>query len=207
PRVLLTSPRVGEVAPAPVAPKPKGLGLTSRRCGRPILRQRECPYCDVGTSDDPLPEEPETAPEPTFPRQEAAVPVATIPPLSLELDEPAFVPRQQEEEDDEPDPYETADKDKPRWPKCRKEVEFGAVLCASCGFNLRTRKKAKRRYSPIARQWETDMTLTNRLTWLGGFWAVHLLVTLAAWAQGNLVSAIIAWFPLTFIVAFVLGTY
>jgi hypothetical protein len=86
-------------------------------------------------------------------------------------------------------------------------MEFGAVLCASCGFNLKTRKKAKRRYAPIAREWETDMTLMNRLTWLGGFWAVHLLVTIASWTQGNLVSAIVAWFPLTFIVAFVLGTY
>src|SRR5436305_2041443 len=93
----------------------------------------QCPGCgvicqvpagDVDRSEEPLPQEPETAPEPTFPRQDAAgVPVVAVPPLSLELDEPAFVPREQEEDDEEPDPYDMVDKDKPRCPKCRKDME------------------------------------------------------------------------------------
>src|SRR5205807_429237 len=122
------APPVAEAAPEPEVRRPKGVTVTCRRCGRLIARQRECPYCDVGSSEDPLPEEPETAPEPTFPRHEAAVPVVAVPPLSLELEEPAFVPREQEEEDEEPDPYGMVDKDKPRCPKCRKDMEFGAVL-------------------------------------------------------------------------------
>jgi hypothetical protein len=193
--------------PEPPPRKPAARTFACRRCGRQVERQRECPVCDAEGRDEPLPLEPETAPEPTFPPSSA--PVANVAPLSLELDEEPteWVPGVQEEEDEDPDPYHLADKDKPRCPKCRKDMEFGAVACTSCGFNLRTRRKARRTYAPIAREWETDMTLMTRLAVMGGFWALHLLLMLGALIGGDVWPVIVSWFPLTIILAFVLGTY
>jgi hypothetical protein len=125
---------------------------------------------------------------------------------SLELDEsePMGVV---EEDDDEPDPYMMADRDVPRCPKCHKDMTVGAVVCVSCGFNLRTRKKAKRSYQPIARSWESDMSLTTRLFWLGAFQAFHAVLTGSALMSGNGWPFMVAWAPMTAILCFVLGTY
>lgn len=196
-------------APEPEMKKPRVQTVPCRRCGRQILRQRECPLCDVQRSDEPLPLEPDEPPEPTFPTPPESRTDDVVAPISMELDDPPeeWVPPTPVEDDDEPAPYETLDKDKPRCPKCRKDMEFGAVLCASCGFDLRTRRKAKRRYDPIDRAWETDLSLGTRLMILGGVCAFHGLITVGTMLGGGLLSAVVSWFPLMFILTFVLGTY
>jgi hypothetical protein len=83
----------------------------------------------------------------------------------------------------------------------------GATVCLHCGFDVRKRRKAKRRYQPMALEWESDMPLSTRLVILGCFWGFHLLVAIGAWFGGHLASAVVAWFPLTLIVCFVVGTY
>jgi hypothetical protein len=100
-----------------------------------------------------------------------------------------------------------ADRDLPRCPNCRKDMVEGAVVCTSCGFNVRTRKKASRSYEPLARSWETDLPLAKRLTWLGGFQAFHLFLTVCAAVGGIATPFLVAWLPLTAILCFVLGTY
>jgi hypothetical protein len=49
-------------------------------------------------------------------------------------------------EDDDPNPYRLVDVSlAPRCPDCANEIEEGQVICLHCGYNLRTREKAKTR--------------------------------------------------------------
>jgi hypothetical protein len=205
--------------PAEPVPKPSEEPFTCRRCGGKVRRQRECPVC--GEQDDsPLPLEPieETSrPEPTWraegeeflpPDPDTVPPVPVgLTPHSLELDEPQPLALAPSEEEEETTPYEPVDHDLPRCPRCRKDMPVGAVLCASCGFNLRTRKKATRTYEPIARTWDTNITLTIRLVCLGTAMGFHLLLTGLAAIGGNATPFLLAGVPLTAILCFVLGTF
>jgi hypothetical protein len=188
-------PREEEPSAEPAVRKPAGLLFTCRRCGRMVRRQRECPACD-GVPEEPLPLSAE-------PKADAAVGVL---PHSLELEDP--VPASADEDEDA-SPYLLADKELPTCPKCRKEMQHGAVVCTSCGFNLRTRKKASRSYEPIARSWDTDMTLQTRLMWLGLGWVAHVFIATLAWLAD--ISGpwpfVITWPLLTAVLCFVLGTW
>jgi hypothetical protein len=84
----------------------------------------------------------------------------------------------------------------------------GAVLCTSCGFNLKTRKKAGRTYETLARSWETDMSRVTRLTWLAGLQAFHLvLLFMSVVGGGDWWGFVMAWPFLASMLCFVLGTY
>jgi hypothetical protein len=51
-----------------------------------------------------------------------------------------------DDEEDDPNPYILQDVSlAPRCPDCANEVEEGQVICLHCGYNLRTREKAKTR--------------------------------------------------------------
>src|SRR5579885_261050 len=51
-----------------------------------------------------------------------------------------------DDEDDDPNPYILQDMSlAPRCPDCANEVDEGQVICLHCGYNLRTREKAKTR--------------------------------------------------------------
>jgi hypothetical protein len=166
-----------------------------RRCGRMIRRQRECPSCDRVPDDGSLPVDP------------AKRPPVGVAPHSLELDEPdAPVARGDEDEDDSP--YLVAGGMMPRCPKCHKDMARGTVLCLSCGFNLKTRKKAGRNYEPLARSWVTDMSLRTRLIWLAAAQGVHFTLMLMSIAGGfGWWHFVVAWPLLMSMLAFVLGTY
>ena len=189
-------------SPTTPAPGPPETRFTCRRCGNPVRRQRECPVCGI-ESDAPLSPDPDQAPPPAPP----PAPVVGLAPGSLELDEEEPAMLQPAEDEDEPSPYLLADKDLPRCPRCRKDMPQGAVLCASCGFNLRTRKKAKRSYEPIARYWETNLSLQTRLICLAAYQGVHLLLTIGAGLGGHATPFLASWVPFTIMLAFVLGTY
>ena len=187
----------------PVAPErtPEAKLFACRRCGQLVRRQRECPVCDA-EGEGILPAEPEAARPAT-----ASAAVVGLAPHSLELDEPA-APGAAAEDEEEPSPYLLAGPALPRCPKCHRDLPaLGAVVCVACGFNLRTRKKASRSYDPIARSWVSEMSLANRLMWVGAFQGFHLLLTIGAGLNGHVTPFLVAWVPLTAIVCFVLGTY
>jgi hypothetical protein len=186
PVLLEEAPRQEEPPEAIPVRKPQEMLFPCRRCGRLIRKQRECPSCD-GFPEGPLPEAPPGAG-----------------PLSLELDEPS---RAGEEED--ATPYLLADKELPRCPKCHKEMAVGAVICTSCGFNLKTRKKVTRSYEPISRSWDTDMTLPVRLGWLAAGQGVHFFLMGVAMLSDicGATPFLVAWPLLTGVLCFVLGTY
>ena len=181
-------------AAPPTKSKPVDERVNCRRCGRLIARQRECPSCDVEV------EEPLSA-EPSAPRTTSATP------LSFSMDDVEPMAMALEDEEDEA-PYLLADKDIPLCPKCRKPMTIGAVLCTSCGFDTKTCKKSKRSYEPIARSWETNQTMQQRLLWFGVAQGVHwtlaiftLLAGFSAW------PFVVAWPLMAGMLVFILGTY
>lgn len=170
-----------------------------RRCGRLITRQRECPSCDKG-GDEPLREEP----TPVAPGRKSD---GT---LALGLDDTEDSPRVKKQPADEEDdsPYFLADKDLPICPECRKQMVMDAVVCAKCGFDTRTRKKAKRTYQPMDLSWESDMTMLQRLKWLGLAQVIHIGLGVVSLAVGlGIWPFIVAWPLLVGLLVFVLGTY
>ncbi len=170
--------------------KPVDDRVHCRRCGRLVVRQRECPSCDEveETPSDELRAE----------RTKSSAPLS----LSLEDAEPLDMVEEEES------PYLLADKDIPLCRKCRKPMEIGAVLCTACGFDTKKRKKAKRTYEPIARSWETNLTMKQRLMWLGIAQGVHWSLAIVGMLGG--ISAwpfFVAWPLLTGMLVFILGTY
>jgi hypothetical protein len=180
-------PTAPKAAPAPKT-KPADERVKCRRCGRLIARQRECPSCDEIEEN---------------PSEELAKATG---PLSMSLDDVPMVAEEDDEEDESP--YLLADKDIPLCPKCRKPMAIDAVLCTACGFDTKTRKRAKRTYEPIARVWETGQTMQQRLMWLGLAQGVHW--TLAIFALLGGVSAwpwVVSWPFMTGMLAFIVGTF
>jgi hypothetical protein len=165
-----------------------------RRCGQLIRRQRECPRCDAEPGGV-LPVEPDEKPKD----------VLGLAPHSMELDGPGPLSLASEQEEDE-SPYQISGQ-MPTCPKCKKDMEKGAVICLSCGFDLRKRKKVARSYEPIARSWETEMPLKTRLMWMAAFQAFHAFLTIGALLGGFGWAFFIAWFPFTGLLCFILGTY
>src|SRR5919108_614621 len=53
-------------------------------------------------------------------------------------------------------------------------VPAGAVVCVSCGFHLRKRKKLVKEYQPIRRRWETNYPLRPRLALFLVLWSLTL---------------------------------
>ena len=187
-----------EPAPAPrAAPatkaKPADERVKCRRCGRLVVRQRECPSCDAEVEE-------KLSAEPAATRT-----TGTVPLLSLDDVEPLALSNEDEEDES---PYLMADKDIPLCPKCRKPMEIGSVLCAACGFDTKTRKKAKRTYEPIARSWETNQTLGQRLKWFGVAEGVHWTMAVVAVLGGwEVWPWFVGWPLLTGMLVFILGTY
>ncbi len=202
PAPLEVAAPAAEVSTNPVVPvrKPAEQLFPCRRCGQLVRRQRECPVCDAA-GEALLPVDPEEGPRP----EQTPAPLRGLAAPSLELDEPEPAPAAPEEEG--PDPYLMADRDLPHCPRCRKEMAVGGVVCTSCGFNRETRKKAVRTYQPLARSWESDMTLRTRLGWMAAFQGFHLILTCMASLQSFAWPFLVAWLPLTLILCFVLGTF
>jgi hypothetical protein len=65
-----------------------------------------------------------------------------------------------DEDDDDPNPYRLVDVSlAPRCPDCANEIDEGQVVCLHCGYNLRTREKAKTRKV-------YDLTFGQHFLWL-----------------------------------------
>jgi hypothetical protein len=180
--------------PEPVTRKPHEMLFPCRRCGRMIRRQRECPHCDG-------------APEDLGAVPQTPVPVG-LAPHSLELGG-ADAPSGAMDPDEDDSPYVLADKEIPSCPKCHKDMAPGAVLCTACGFNQRTRKKAKQTFEPLARTWTTDLTFPQRLLGLAGFQAIHILLAslMAIVFDKGIAPFFVTWPLMAALACFVLGTY
>jgi hypothetical protein len=192
------SPRRAE--PEEQAPRPKEpeLPFLCRRCRRKVRRQGECPACDAEAATPLDLDGPAEPPRPEF--GEGSAPAA----LALELDRPAR-PGDEEEDDS---PYSYSGKDERPCPRCRRLLAPGTVVCVSCGFDRRTRKRLTKEFEPLARSWETNMPLRQRLTLFAvGQGAVLLVGLLAALRGAPLAGFLGAWAFFGLLLAFLLGTF
>jgi hypothetical protein len=191
---LPEAPREERGDPEPVVRRPREILFPCRRCGRMIRRQRECPHCDGAPE--------ELGPVPLTP------PPVGLSPHSMELGE-ADSPHTSAIDDEDDSPYLLSDKELPTCPKCQKDMVPGAVLCTSCGFNLRTRKKAKKTYEPIARSWVTDLTMPQRLMGLAAFQGLHIILAGMSHIafETGVAPFFVTWPLMAALALFVLGTY
>jgi DNA-directed RNA polymerase subunit RPC12/RpoP len=122
-RILIICPECGKQVKAPE----KVLGKKVR-----------CKYCRASfvASDSGGKTPPSKSAKPTGKGAKSPADKKTNKPARLRLDD----------EEDDPNPYILQDVSlAPRCPDCANEVEEGQVICLHCGYNLRTREKAKTR--------------------------------------------------------------
>jgi hypothetical protein len=159
-------------------------------CGRKVEGVTgRCGYCSGRRADAPKPLRPKKA------KAAAAEP-------NLSLDDP------DDDEWGDVNPYDVAAGVPTPCPKCRKDMAPDDVVCVSCGFNRRTRKKHKKEYQPIDRSWETDWSLhTRALAFLviqGGSSFLGVL----SWLLGaDLTGFALSWALSGAMLAFLLGSY
>jgi ribosomal protein L32 len=176
-----------EPPPVNTVAKKQELLFKCRRCGRKIRAQRECPVCDAAS--------------------EEAVAVGGVIAMELE-DEPVRAPSDADFEADVT-PYLFAEKDLPKCPKCKKEMPRDAVLCTSCGFDLQRRKKVVRTYESIHRVWETDLSMQERLMYVGAMQVFHWIVAALTitFMGGTATPFLVGWPVVIALSCWVLGTY
>ncbi len=160
-------------------------------CGRKVDGVTgRCGYCSGRRTD---------APKPLHPKKANA---ASAEPR-LSLDDP--------DDDDEwgdGNPYEVAGGLPSPCHNCSREMAPESVVCVSCGYNRRTRKKVKKEYQPIARSWETDWPLRTRvLTFLVIQGGSSFLGVLSAIFGASLNDFALSWFLSGLMLAFLLGSY
>jgi hypothetical protein len=159
-------------------------------CGRKVDGVTgRCGYCSGRRAD---------APKPLRPKKAAAAPAEP----RLSLDDP------DDDEWGDGNPYEVTGGLPSPCPNCSREMAPESVVCVSCGFNRRTRKKIKKEYQPIARSWETDWSLRTRiLAFLVIQGGSSFLGVLSAFLGADLKDFALSWFLSGFMLAFLLGSY
>jgi hypothetical protein len=180
-------PPVRDVAPKE-RPKPETKPAVERqfncrRCGQLVRRQGECPSCDA----DKLP-------------AKQADPV-----LWLSVDAPV----DKDEDDEDSSPYLVEGADEVKCPECSMMLPPGSVLCVRCGFHLTKRKKVVKSYQPLARQWETNYSLSARRIVFGSCEALALALGLIGVFEGGASLGVFlgSFVLLTAMLGFLLGTF
>jgi hypothetical protein len=170
-------------------PAPKPLLFPCRRCGKKVRRQGECPDCD-GFVDRGAP-----------PGAPAAEPVLR---LSLDDDDDT------EDAEDNGNPYTVLGGEERKCPECSKVIPKDAVVCVSCGYHLKKRRKIAKTYEPIDRTWETNYPFALRIV----IWVMIAAFTLVTGVVGLVIAAelppfgfVLTWLYFNGMVAFLLGTY
>jgi len=131
-----------------------------------------------------------------------------IPNMELDNEPPRDQAAAVLEEPDDDSPYLLRDQRSAVCPKCRAEMQAEAQLCLKCGYNRATRRRVLRRFEPMQREWESERSLGSRLGLLATAQVFHFcLGWLWFLCFDTITPAIIAWFPLTVLLIFLLGTY
>jgi hypothetical protein len=87
---------------------------------------------------------------------------------------PPLLEGTQEEDDDRP--YAVPGDGTKKCPECNGRIPLDATFCTRCGTDLESRKKPKKTYQPIDREWEYRWPLKVRLTIFAALQGVNVLV-------------------------------
>jgi len=170
-------------------------------CEVPPPESRRLPVKQAARQSAPRPERPPTKP----PVKVDDLPVPLAP-------EPAPPPREPEFDfSDDPDdgkPYGVTGEIYKKCPQCSRRLEPKTTQCPGCGCDLKTGKKLKKTYTPVALSWETGWSFRKRLNLfvLGVMLTVVLGIVLLV-TEGGWASIVFSGFTSTALMAFLLGTY
>lgn len=113
----------------------------------------------------------------------------------------------QEEHDDQAIPYRVPGDGTMTCKACMFKLPLGSAFCVNCGIDFTTKKKPKKRYEPIAREWEPRINLQIRLQIFAGLQVLNVLLILLLRDGVGFVGAVVALFFQGALQAFLIGTY
>lgn len=113
----------------------------------------------------------------------------------------------QDEHEDQTLPYRVPGDGTMTCKACMFTLPLGSVFCVHCGIDFATKKKPKKRYEPIAREWEPRNNLQVRLQVFAGLQVLNVLVILLLRDNVGFVGAAVALFFQGALQSFLIGTY
>jgi len=91
------------------------------------------------------------------------LPLASALPTQRKSPEEPPPPRHNVDDDeDNGDPYQLTGGATKICPNCHREMPLAGVLCVACGFDHRNRKKSKKSFEPVHRDWQSGWPLKLR---------------------------------------------
>jgi hypothetical protein len=174
-----------------------------------------CPECGVMCEVEP--QETRKAPQKKPARPSSPKPTesqASEDELPIKLaPEPAPPPRVESEiefSDDPEDgkPYRVTGDIHKKCPECGRRLESKTTQCPGCGFDLATKKKAKKRYQPATLAWEAGWPYRKRLNlFVLGMSITLVLGVLLMGAEGQWGGMLLSSATFAGLSSFLLGTY
>jgi hypothetical protein len=195
-RPRIRCPQCGVMCEVPAGGPPK------KAPARPKGRSADAEAEEVLFEDEPAP-----APKPPPRKRVEQIQTRPAPKAAPPPDDEPYPLDWSADDDGKPYYVHGIDEERP-CPECHKAIPRDAVLCTSCGYNLRTRKKAVQAYEPIDRQWQGGWPFQLRLGLFIGAQCLFLpLMIFGAVRHGNIFGWFFPWFWLTAMLAFLLGTW
>lgn len=113
----------------------------------------------------------------------------------------------QEEHDDQAIPYAVPGDGTKNCQECHFRLPLDAAFCVNCGLDFTTKKKPKKRFEPIAQEWEPRLNFTMRIQIFAGLQVLNVLIILAFRSDMGFLGSVMALFFQGALQAFLIGTY
>ncbi len=120
---------------------------------------------------------------------------------------PDLLDGNQVEHDDQAVPYRVPGDGTMACKECNFTLPLHSTFCVNCGLDFATKKKPKKRFQPIDREWEPRMNLTVRLQIFAGLQVINVLLILLLRDNVSVVGAMIALFFQGGLQAFLIGSF
>jgi hypothetical protein len=120
---------------------------------------------------------------------------------------PDLLEGNQIEHDDQAIPYRVPGDGTMTCRECNFKLPLGSQFCVHCGLDFATKKKPKKRYEPIDREWEPRMNLTLRLQIFAGLQVLNVLVVVLLKDNVSVVGAMVGLIFQGGLQAFLIGSF
>ena len=120
---------------------------------------------------------------------------------------PDLLEGNQVEHDDQAIPYRVPGDGTMACPGCHSRLPLGSQFCVHCGLDFTTKKKPRKRYQPIDREWEPRINLKLRLQIFAGLQVLNVLLILLLRSEVNFFGSVVALFFQGGLQAFLIGSF
>lgn len=120
---------------------------------------------------------------------------------------PNLLEGSQEEHDDQAVPYAVPGDGTKACKECHFRLPLDAEFCVHCGLDFTTKKKPKKRYQAIDREWEPRMNLQVRLQIFAGLQVLNVLIILTFRDNVGFMGAVVALAFQGGLQAFLIGSF